>query len=84
MNVTIDREEGILLRQLILGGKEETQEAGSALHGLRITSGGYFEETPAPGPKLDTEIELKRRRKLTLDLHKPVRTQRQHRLALGR
>ena len=45
MNVTIDREEGIRLLRLILGGKEETQEAGWARNGLRITSGGYFEAT---------------------------------------
>jgi hypothetical protein len=47
MNVTIDREEGIRLLHLILGGKEETQQAGWARNSLRITSGGYFEGTNA-------------------------------------
>ena len=45
MNVTIDREEDILLLPLILGGKDEARQAGSARHGLRITRGGNFEET---------------------------------------
>ena len=47
MNETIEREEGILLLRFILGGKKETQEAGSARNGLRITTGGYFDETNA-------------------------------------
>jgi hypothetical protein len=37
------------LLRFILGGKEETQEAGSVRNGLRITTGGYFEETNACG-----------------------------------
>ena len=42
MNETIDREEGILLLRLILGGKEQTQEAGWARNGLRITRQGLL------------------------------------------
>jgi hypothetical protein len=45
MNETIDREEGILLLRSILVGREGRGGAGWARNGLRITRGGYFEET---------------------------------------
>jgi hypothetical protein len=49
MNVTIDRGEDIRLLQLILGGKDGAQQAGSARHGLRITRGGNFDATSVNG-----------------------------------